>query len=252
MENCDRTGEASPHRAAYPKGLHLLSHPDETNGYNRHNSHLLIISLLVCGSLFLFTKKSNAQSNIVPDNTLGDEKSIVTPDNSASQELITGGAQRGQNLFHSFQEFNISEGSGAYFVSPNANIANIFSRVTGNNVSEIFGTLGTLGASQPDLFLINPNGIIFGENASLDVGGSFLATTADSIQFGEQDFFSASNPETPPLLTIQPSALVVNQLNPGRIENNSVAPAGTDPTGSSSFFGLRVPDGESLSLLGVM
>jgi filamentous hemagglutinin family protein len=200
--------------------------------------------------VFIPNTRILAQSNIVPDNTLGNENSIVTPDNSASQELVTGGAQRGQNLFHSFQEFNITEGRGAYFVSPNADIANIFSRVTGSNVSQIFGTIGTSGASQPNLFLINPNGIIFGENASLNVGGSFLATTADIIQFEKQGFFSASNPETPPLLTIQPSAFLVNQLNPGRIENNSVAPADTDPTGNLSFLGLRVPDGESLSLLG--
>ena len=100
------------------------------------------------------------------------------------------------------------------------------------------------------MFLINPNGIIFGENASLDVGGSFTATTADSIQFGEQGFFSASNPETPPLLTVQPSAFIFNQVNPGSIQNSSTASAGTDPTGSQTFFGLKVPNGESISFIG--
>jgi filamentous hemagglutinin family protein len=217
---------------------------------DRQNYFCLNLYLLISSGIILCPATSYAQSNIVPDNTLGNESSVVTPDNSAAQELITGGAQREQNLFHSFQEFNITEGRGAYFVSPNEDIANIFSRVTGSNVSEILGTLGTTGLSQPNLFLINPNGIIFGENASLDIGGSFTATTADSIEFGEQGFFSASSPETPSLLTIQPSAFLVNQLNPGTIENNSVASADTDIAGNLDLFGLGVPDGESLSFLG--
>jgi filamentous hemagglutinin family protein len=185
--------------------------------------------MVAVSSIALVSPPIHAQSNIVPDNTLGSESSIVSPEPSnALIEQITGGAQRGQNLFHSFEEFNVGEGSAVYFVSPNADIANILSRVTGNNISEIFGTLGTSGASQLDLFLINPNGIIFGENASLDVGGSFVATTADRIQFGEEGFFSASDPETPPLLTVQPSAFFFNQVNPGGIQNNSVAEIETD------------------------
>ena len=204
--------------------------------------------LVAVSSTALVSPPIHAQSNIVPDNTLGSESSIVSPEPSnALIEQITGGAQRGQNLFHSFEEFNVAEGRGAYFVITDPNIANILSRVTGNNISEIFGTLGTSGASQPNLFLINPNGIIFGENASLDLGASFVATTANSIQFGEEGFFSASDPETPPLLTVQPSAFFFNQVNPGEIQNNSFASAGTDPTGNASFFGLRVPDGESMS-----
>ena len=169
-------------------------------------------------------------------------------------ETITGGAQRGQNLFHSFQEFNVTEGGAVYFSSPNADIANILSRVTGNNVSEIFGTLGTSGVSQPNLFLINPNGIIFGENASLDVGGSFVATTADSIQFGEQGFFAASNPETPPLLTVQPSVFLFNQVNSGAITNLSSANStalGFAVNGASDrpIQGLQVLDNQSLLFL---
>jgi filamentous hemagglutinin family protein len=86
-------------------------------------------------------------------------------------EAIGGGAQRGQNLFHSFQEFNVSEARGAFFFSPDAAIQNILARVTGGNRSEILGVLGTFGNSQPNLFLVNPNGIIFGGNAQLNVGG---------------------------------------------------------------------------------
>ncbi|NJR17503.1 MAG: filamentous hemagglutinin N-terminal domain-containing protein [Calothrix sp. CSU_2_0] len=163
-----------------------------------------------------------AQSNIVPDSTLGTENSRVEANfNNSPTEVITGGATRGINLFHSFQQFNVSEGREAYFLSPSADIQNILARVTGGNRSEILGRLGTFGNSQPNLFLINPNGIIFGEKASLNVQGSFVATTANGVQFGNQGNFSATNPQAAPLLTINPSALLFNQINQGEIINRS-------------------------------
>ncbi|MBW4450984.1 MAG: hypothetical protein KME38_30245 [Spirirestis rafaelensis WJT71-NPBG6] len=99
--------------------------------------------------------------------------------------------------------------------------------------------------------LINPNGTVFGPNASLNVGGSFVASTANALQFGNLGFFSATDKNIPsPLLTINPSALLFNQINQNAaIQNNSVAPAGIDPAGLNAF-GLRVPDGKSLLLVG--
>jgi filamentous hemagglutinin family protein len=163
-----------------------------------------------------------AQSNIVPDNTLGAESSVVTPNvniNGTLSQQIDGGAIRGTNLFHSFREFNINEEPGAYFTNPTG-IENIISRVTGGNISNIQGTLGVLGNA--NLFLINPSGIIFGRGARLDVGGSFVATTANAIGFDNQGFFSADNPNNPPLLTVNPSAFLFNQIRTASIENNSV------------------------------
>jgi filamentous hemagglutinin family protein len=163
-----------------------------------------------------------AESNISPDNTLGAENSRVVPNyNGQPIEVITGGATRGINLFHSFREFNVSEGRGAYFMSPGADIQNILARVTGMNRSEILGRLGTFGESKANLFLMNPNGIIFGKNASLDVQGSFVGTTANAIQFGERGNFSATNPEVPTLLTVNPSALFFNQITRSEIINRS-------------------------------
>jgi large exoprotein involved in heme utilization and adhesion len=88
-----------------------------------------------------------AQSQIIPDQTLGNESSVVVPNvniNGINSDRIDGGAIRGSNLFHSFQDFNIDNGRGAYFSNPE-NISNILSRVTGNNLSNILGTLGVLG-----------------------------------------------------------------------------------------------------------
>ena len=217
----------------------------------RYLKLLAIFSLSVFWTVELNRNHVLAQSNIVPDETLGNEKSRVVPfEGNNAIDIIQGGAIRDSNLFHSFKEFNIGEGRGAYFFSPNAEIQNILTRVTGSNRSEILGTLGTFGNSQPNLFLINPNGIVFGENASLDVGGSFVATTANGIEFGEQGLFSASNPETPRLLNVSPSALFFNAVNnQAGIQNNSTAPAGTNPAGIEAF-GLRVADGKSLLLVG--
>ncbi|BAY64596.1 filamentous hemagglutinin outer membrane protein [Calothrix brevissima NIES-22] len=136
---------------------------------------------------------------IIPDRTLGNENSAIAPVNSQVDE-IDGGAIRGANLFHSFQEFNIGEGRTAYFRNPTG-IENIISRVTGENPSRLLGTLGVLGNA--NLFLINPQGIIFGANAKLDLRGSFIASTASSLNFGNGIQFSATNPQAPPLLAIK-------------------------------------------------
>ena len=109
-----------------------------------------------------------AIAQLIPDDTLGSESSIVTPLDGLV-DRIDGGAIRGSNLFHSFGEFNIDVGREAFFDNPAA-IENILTRVTGGNPSEIFGTLGVLGNA--NLFLVNPNGIVFGPDARLDVGGS--------------------------------------------------------------------------------
>jgi filamentous hemagglutinin family protein len=156
-----------------------------------------ICPALVLGSvlsgLVLGVTDGTAIAQIVPDNTLGNERSHLTP-----QDVIEGGATRGVNLFHSFSEFNIGEGQQVYFANPNG-IQRILTRVTGTTRSEILGTLGVLGNA--DLFLINPNGILFGPNARLDVSGSFVASTADRLIFANGEF-SATTPQAPPLLTI--------------------------------------------------
>jgi filamentous hemagglutinin family protein len=161
-------------------------------------------------------------------------------------DRIDGGASRGGNLFHSFSDFNIGDGQRLYFANPTG-IQTIFTRVTGNTLSNINGTLGVDGAAS--LFLLNPNGILFGQNARLDLQGSFVGTTANSIRFGDQGTFSATNPQAVPLLTIQPSALVFTQVNSGKIVSESIAPAGQSPTGRN-LLGLRVPDGQNMLLIG--
>ncbi|MGB7440863.1 MAG: filamentous hemagglutinin N-terminal domain-containing protein, partial [Coleofasciculaceae cyanobacterium] len=151
---------------------------------------------------------AQVKAQLSPDNSLGAESSVVTPLDQLN-ERIDGGATRGTNLFHSFQDFNVGEGRGVFFGNPTG-IENILSRVTGGNASDILGKLGVLG--EANLFLVNPNGIHFGENASLEISGSFLATTADGIRLGENGLFSAKQLAGSQLLSVEPGALFSNAL----------------------------------------
>jgi filamentous hemagglutinin family protein len=136
-----------------------------------------------------------AIAQVVPDNSLPNS-SIVSPNCTDCE--ITGGTAAGSNLFHSFEQFSIPTGGRAFFNHP-TNIQNIFTRITGRSPSIIDGILQ---AGTANLFLLNPNGIIFGRNSSLDIGGSFFATTAEQIDFADGTQFTTVNPQPSQLLTI--------------------------------------------------
>ena len=144
----------------------------------------------------------HAHAQLTPDDSLGSEASQVTPNaivNGRPTDLIEGGAVRGANLFHSFSEFNVENRAQVYFANP-AGVDTILTRVTGGNQSFINGTLGVDGAA--NLYLLNPNGVVFGRNARLDVDGAFAVSTADVWNLDDGGVFSASNPNGPPLLTV--------------------------------------------------
>ena len=208
----------------------------------------LLSSVAISGVIAISGDPIFAQ--VLPDSSLGAESSIVksVTVNGITREQIEGGAVRNINLFHSFRDFNVVEGQSLYFQNP-AGVENIISRVTGGNPSSIQGTLGVSGGTA-NLFLINPSGIIFGANARLDVNGSFVATTANAIQFGTQGFFSSSAPDSPSLLTVNPSAFLFNQVAHASIVNLSTAPLATGVQDLLVPQGLQVPEGQSLLLLG--
>ena len=205
-------------------------------------------------ALLLFPTATLAQ--IVPDRTLGNENSRTVPDtiNNLPSDRIEGGATRGVNLFHSFREFNLGEGRGAYFANPSG-IANIFTRVTGSNPSNILGTLGVQGNA--NLFFLNPQGIIFGPNARLDLRGSFIGSSADSIVFNNGFEFSSANSNAVPLLAINIPVGLRFRENPGTIVNSSqaIGPTPTLPPLTveipiSNKLGLAVDPGQTLGLIG--
>ncbi|WP_083305455.1 filamentous hemagglutinin N-terminal domain-containing protein [Moorena producens] len=193
-------------------------------------------------------------ADITPDESLGNEASRVTPNvqvKGSLADLIEGGATRGENLFHSFAEFNVGELQRVYCANPSG-IENIFTRVTGSNLSNIQGTLGVDGAA--NLFLLNPNGIVFGPNASLDVAGSFFASTANSLVFGDGQEFSATSPEAPPLLTINITpGLQYGKYDPRtRITNAGNLAVGKDLTLAAGNLDLQgqLNAGRNLTLFG--
>jgi filamentous hemagglutinin family protein len=208
---------------------------------------ICLFNVFAAFSIVLISDSAFGQE-IQIDNTLGNESSIVQPEtiiNGTQSNLIQGGATRGVNLFHSFRDFNVNQGKGVYFNSPSG-IERIITRVTGNTSSKIMGVLGVYGGNA-DLFLINPNGIIFGPNASLDLKGSFLASTASSIIFNDTQY-SAVEPALFPLLSVNiPLGLKFRGDTSGSIVNQSQVfdlSIGDDP------IGLRVSQGKTLALVG--
>ncbi|MEO1378575.1 MAG: filamentous hemagglutinin N-terminal domain-containing protein, partial [Cyanobacteria bacterium J06635_10] len=209
-----------------------------------HNWHWkLTTQLVIWSTVFSTTNTAHAQQ-VIPDNTLPNN-SVVNLENNITN--ITGGTQRGGNLFHSFERFGVTTRGQVNF-NNTLDINNIINRVTGGNVSNIDGLIRANGAA--NLFLINPAGIVFGENAQLNIGGSFIGSTADAIWFGENNFFSAINPENTPLLSINVPLGLQYGANPGNI---SVTGKGETRQFTEAFdppSGLRVPDSKTLALIG--
>ena len=146
------------------------------------------------------TLKAIAQVEVVDDGRLGSEgarlgSSVVR---GVQVPSILGGAVRGTSRFHSFSTFNIGTGGQIYFDSQGSE--NILARVTGLTRSTIDGTLGVVGNA--NLFFVNPRGIVFGPNSSLDIAGSLTLTTAGQLNLNNGAVYSAVDPNAPPLLTV--------------------------------------------------
>ncbi|QTA93451.1 Filamentous hemagglutinin family N-terminal domain-containing protein, CHAT domain-containing [Desulfonema magnum] len=179
------------------------------------------------------------------DGTLGNagKLSLPGPDYEIKAEF---GRQAGANLFHSFQQFNIHTDERATFSGPDS-VQNIISRVTGGNVSWIDGRLGS-AIPGADLYMLNPAGVMFGANASLDLSGSFHVSTADYLRLGQNERFYANPLESDVLSTAAPSAFGFLDDSVGKItfEGGEIAPR--DDENDTGLLG--VPEGETVSVIG--
>jgi filamentous hemagglutinin family protein len=197
---------------------------------------------------------SSVAAEVIPDQSLP-TNSIVTPQGDI--KVIDGGTVQGNNLFHSFEQFSIPKDNIVLF-NNSQTVQNIFSRVTGLSASNIDGLIKANGTA--NLFLINPNGIIFGQNARLDVGGSFFASTANGVKFADSFEFSTTNSQNSqakPLLSVSvPIGLQYdNKSGAIRVQGTGqglVAPSSANSPiiRNNNVTGLRVQPDKTLALVG--
>jgi len=159
-----------------------------------------LLSFLVASGFLLGVgltrSRAQVRTTLTPDGTLG-----TTVTQSGTVHTITGGTRlgNGPNLFHSFDRFSVGTGETASFTSEQTGIKNILSRVTGGQRSDIDGQLrtdGQLRSEGASLYLLNPSGVMFRPNASLDVSGSFHVSTADYLRLADGARFSAHLADT--------------------------------------------------------
>jgi filamentous hemagglutinin family protein len=179
---------------------------------------------------WLSTINVNANAQIVP---AADGTGTTTQQNNNRIDISGGQTSAGgANLFHSFSQFNVSPSQIANFIST-PNIQNILGRVNGGDASFINGMLQVTGGNS-NLFLMNPSGIVFGANASLNLPASFTATTATGINFANGQFSAIGNNNYTNLFG-SPNAFVFGLTQPGAIVNGGT---------------LAVTSGQNIDLIG--
>jgi filamentous hemagglutinin family protein len=146
-----------------------------------HSKLWLAVMMATCVNL-------DAQAGITTDTSLGHASQTLSGNMTITQGM---GSLQGNNLFHSFQAFNINTGESANFTTTSSGIANVISRVTGGSASAINGALTLTPASgAPNFFLINPAGVTFGAGASVNVPGAFHVSTADYVKFADGNYYA--------------------------------------------------------------
>src|SRR5215467_11568834 len=178
-------------------------------------------SLLLRISYLLIADQAFAAAPITPSGLNTQVTPSATPPVGKTQYDITGGTRPGggANLFHSFGDFNVPSNNIANFHNDSGlATSNILGRVTGGNLSSIFGTIQTTGFGNANLFLMNPAGFLFGPNATVNVGGMVSFTSADYLRLTDNARFNAVPSPADALLTAAPvAAFGFLGSNPGAI-----------------------------------
>jgi filamentous hemagglutinin family protein len=200
-------------------------------------------ALLLTLSLGLALAAGGAAAQIATDGTVGPRVELAGPEFAIGAEL---GTRAGDNLFHSFERFSLRTGEGATFTGPD-DLRNVISRVTGGERSNIDGALRSQVAGA-DFYFINPAGVLFGPNASINVPGSLHVSTADELRFEGGEVFSASDPSASSFSFAAPEAFGFLGSDAGEIRVAGSQLALIDPGQSLSFSGggLVVENGSNI------
>ncbi len=197
----------------------------------------------------------SASAQIITDGSLGSGPAgALTPGLDATITIpaelgatVCNDANTSCNVFHSFSEFNVNAGQTAAFTGPigidPGAVNNVLARVTGSSVSNIDGVLSTSAMPNANFFLMNPNGVVFGPGAQLDIGGSFVVTTANELRLADGQVFAAMpDAGTDAMLTTAaPSAF--------GFLNQQVAPVSISPQTFNFPIPLSVDPGRMMTII---
>ena len=178
----------------------------------RSGIYLTLISIF---SLAAVVPRSALAQHISVDGRFSPAQTLAGPNYAIAANL---GKQVGGNLFHSFGIFGLTKGESATFSGPAA-VSNVIGRVTGGNPSSINGNIKSTIAGA-NLYLINPSGVVFGPNATINVSGSFHASTADYLKMSDGAKFQATNPDGSTLSAAPPAAFGFLNARPAAITVN--------------------------------
>src|SRR5262245_6885083 len=211
-------------------------------------SHRLSITSTVIGLVFCLGWLSTSYGQ-TPITSSGLNTIVTTNGNVLT---VTGGTRpgNGTNLFHSFGTFNVPNNNVANFLNDSGlSTSNILGRVTGGNLSNIFGTIQTTGFGNANLFLMNPAGFLFGPNATVNVGGMVSFTSADYLRLGDGVRVKAiPNASADALLSVAPvAAFGFLGSHPGAITVQGSHLAVAEGTGISLVGGNITVQGGALT-----
>lgn len=152
-----------------------------------------LVSLAVLAWAQTTAAQEPVETVITPDT--GQLGLGTTASRAGNVTTIDGGTLAGQNLFHSFNRFDLGSGDVARWVhsaGDPARIENVVSRVTGGDPSDISGTLDSTALPNADFFFINPAGIVFGRGVNVNVPGSVHFSTAGELRFASGPAFTVA------------------------------------------------------------
>ena len=221
-------------RCSWVPGSALKGRPGTTAEFFRN-----LLALGAICSLAITAPPQSAvaqQHNITIDRTFGSPQTLTGPSYSIAASF---GRQVGSNLFHSFGQFGLSSGESATFTAPAGNasaINNVIGRVTGGNQSSINGTIN--GITGANLYLINPSGIVFGPNATVNVTGSFYASTAGYLKMADGTKIPTANPDSSTFSAAPPAAFGFLTTTPAKIAVNGSALAAVGSALGPGTLGL--------------